>query len=267
MARTPSARLAPRALRVAIASYLGLWGLAWAISDRVAFQPPDPTAAPDGLSFLDVGEGVRLSVLHLERPGARRTVLFSHGNAEDLADIAAHLAELSTRLDVSVLGYDYRGYGKSGGRPGEAAAYADEERIYRHLVGARGVPPERIVLHGRSLGGAVAADLASRVPVAGLVLESTFASSAALVFSFPIFPFEPFPVAKKVARATCPTLQLHGSRDTVVPPWHARHLHDASAARSKRLVVVEGAGHDDVADVAGDAYFESLHAFLETLGP
>lgn len=260
------ARLALRAARVTVASYLALWGLAWAMSDRIAFQPPRvPGKMPEGLGSLDVGGGVRLATLAVDRPGAQYTLLFHHGNAEDLSDLAGFLEELSGRSGASVLAYDYRGYGRSGGAPGETSAYADAALLHRHLVEARGVPAERIVIHGRSLGGAIAADLASRVPAAGLILESTFVSAAQVLAPHRLFPFEPLPTGRKVARVACPTLHLHGRRDAVVAPWHAEALQRASSGRSTRLVLFDGAGHDDLADVAGEAYFAAIRAFLESL--
>jgi pimeloyl-ACP methyl ester carboxylesterase len=128
----------------------------------------------------------------------------------------------------AVFAYDYRGYGLSTGRPSERRAYLDAEAAYDHLVHALGVPPEHIVLHGRSLGGAVAADLAARRPCAGLVLESTFVSAYRVLRPYAFLPFDRFRTLSKMPRVHCPVLVIHGTDDALVGAWHGRRLYDAA---------------------------------------
>ena len=141
--------------------------LAFLAQDRMIFFPDRTlTTTPDavGLAYRDVefvaDDGTRLHGWWLPVEGARHTVLFCHGNAGDIADRLFTLQTLHA-MDLSVLIFDYRGYGRSEGRPSESGLYADAAAARRHLVEVEGVPADRIVVWGRSLGGAVAARLAA----------------------------------------------------------------------------------------------------------
>jgi abhydrolase domain-containing protein 17 len=189
-------------------------------------------------------------------------VLFSHGNAETIHDNLDYLDRMHA-AGFSVLAYDYSGYGHSTGRASEAAAYLDADAAYEYLR-SQGVPPERIIAHGRSLGGAVAADLASRRPVAALVLESTFVSAFRVVRPYPIVPFDRFRTLDKLPRITVPTLVIHGTDDEVIGLWHGERLYARLAGPKDRLWV-RGAGHNDLESVAGTRYWRALRRFADGL--
>lgn len=249
-------------LAVLAVTYLGVAALAWFLGERVIFQPPPASYARPGILMIPLGED-SVAARWLPHPSARYTLLYSHGNAEDIG----HLEPLLERLRASgfsVLAYDYRGYGLSTPRrPGEHSAYQDQEAVYRHLIGALGVPPERVILHGRSLGGGVASELAARCPAAGLVLESTF-TSALRVVAPPVLPFDRFATLRRLPRIPAPVLVIHGEDDQVIPIAHGRALH-AAAGPGARSFWVPGAGHDDVALVAGDGYFSALRDYAAYL--
>jgi fermentation-respiration switch protein FrsA (DUF1100 family) len=169
-----------------------------------------------------------------------------------------------------VLLLDYRGYGLSEGKPSEVGVMADARAGLAHLTGERGVPEERIVVFGRSLGGAVAVDLVQDRAVAGLVLESTFTSLSAMAGS--ILPLAApfvrgrFDSQAKIARLRTPLLSLHGDRDDIVPFALGRALFEA-APEPKAFETITGAGHNDTVEVGGRAYFERVGRFLDEVAP
>ena len=151
-------------------------------------------------------------------------LLICHGNAGNLSefDRPVHYAGLRG-LGLSLLAFDYRGYGESGGSPGEQGLYRDADAAYRYLREERGVPADRIVLFGHSLGSAVAIDLASRVPAAGLIVEGALTS--AVDRGRELYPYIPvgwiarsrFRSIDKLPAVSAPKLFLHATRDEVIP--------------------------------------------------
>ena len=260
----PWSDLLLRVLRIAVLVYAAFALGAWLLADRLMFQPGPPGyRASAELVRIPVGRDT-VAALWLPNPGAAYTIFFSHGNAEDLGDDRPYLEEMRA-AGFSVFAYDYRGYGQSTGRPGERRALADASAAYRHLTGTLGVPPERVIVHGRSLGGGPSAYLAAREPVAGLVLESTFTSVFAVSPGVPIFPFDRFRVEKRLARVRCPVLVIHGTDDEVVSFHHGERLLRA-APGPKRSLWIDGAGHNDLVPVAGERYWDALRDFAASLG-
>lgn len=214
--------------------------------------------SPDVLRLTTAG-GERIAAMHLPNPGAAYTVLYSHGNGEDLGSVLPLLPVLRD-LGFTVFAYDYRGYGLSEGRPSERNVYADIDAAYDYLTGALRVQPERVILYGRSLGAGAAVDLAARRIVGGLVLESPFVTAFRVVTRIPVFPVDKFRNLDKIGRVRCPVLVMHGEADEIVPVWHGRRLF-AGAPEPKTLVVIPGAHHNDFMPVAGARYAEALRDF------
>ena len=251
--------------------------------DRVIFQPtPGVDVAPERLGidaesvFLDTEDGVRIHAFFLpaigEGPSSRRAVLFLHGNAGNASHRLPNAAELAA-LGTDVLLLDYRGYGLSEGTPSEPGAYADARAGLAHLVDARETAESRIVLFGRSLGGAVAVDLAagSEPPVAGVILESTFSSAAdaaASVFGAPFAALARgrLDSSSKIGRVRAPLLFFHGDRDEIVAYALGRRLYE-QAPEPKAFETLAGAGHNDTVIVGGRPYFERIGRFLEEVVP
>ena len=198
------------------------------------------------------------------------TWLWFHGNAGNVSHRLENLQLLHDRLGVSVFLFDYRGYGRSEGKPSEHGTYRDAEAALRYLRAGDDLSPARIVYFGRSLGATVAAELAARVPPCGLILESAFPSVPYLARRR--YPFLPigfllrtrYDARAKIRSVTAPKLVLHGDRDDVVPIAAGRPLFDA-APEPKKFYTIAGAGHNDTYRVGGASYFAALRAFVEQL--
>ena len=168
----------------------------------------------------------------------------------------------------SVLIVDYRGFGRSEGRPTERGLYRDADAAYEYLI-RQGYPPEQIVLHGESLGSAVAVDLAARRLCAGLILECPITSVSDMAAKVvpvvgPLF-VRGFNARRKIANVNVPVLIIHGDDDRLVPYAMGRALFEA-ANQPKSFWTVEGARHQNIVEVAGPLYRERLQAFYESIG-
>ncbi|MCJ2543198.1 alpha/beta hydrolase [Thermostichus vulcanus] len=239
-----------------------IW-LGWFQSERMIFLPR-PASYQDGEQILKLttSDGLLISAIYLPNPAASYTLLYSHGNAEDLGDILPRLFSLQ-RQGFSILAYDYRGYGTSQGEPSEAGAYKDIEAAYDYLI-AQGIPPAQILVYGRSVGGGPSVYLAAQKPVGGVILESTFVTAFRVLTRIPLLPFDRFDNLSRIPTIDCPLLILHGTDDGLIPFWHAQTLYKA-ARDPKRLVPIEGANHNNLLQVAGDRYYSILHQFVEEL--
>jgi abhydrolase domain-containing protein 17 len=255
--------LALRALKIAAIAYAAGALLVWWASGRLMFQPQAPGYRDSPGVIRILVDGDTIAAVWLPNPAARFTVFFSHGNAEDVGDDLPYLEEMRV-AGFSVFAYDYRGYGLSTGRPSERRAHADAAAAFKHLTGEIGIAPERVIVHGRSLGGGPSTVLAAREPVAGLVLESTFTSIHALVAATRILPFDRFRNRARLKDVRAPVLVIHGVRDEVVPFAHGERLYDA-ARGPKRHFWVENAGHNDLVPAAGEGYWEALRDFARSL--
>ena len=253
---------------------LVLWGCS---IEGMVFQPARGVAvAPEQLGlraedvFLEVAPGERAHAYWLPAAGATRALLFLHGNAGNASHrlpFAAHLVQ----LDSHVLLLDYRGYGRSEGSPSEAGVYADARAALSHLVEARGVELERVVVFGRSLGGAVAVDLARGRSLGGVILESTFTSLADVVDHLYVPPLgrltgERFASIDKIPELRSPLLCIHGDRDDTIPIELGRRL-CAAAPQPVTFREIPGAGHNDTARAGGAVYLQWIRDFLDEVAP
>ncbi len=226
---------------------------------------PQPSSYQDSRTIvkLTASDQIQLSAVYLPNPASTYTILYSHGNAEDLGDIQPVLQELQT-IGFSVFGFDYRGYGTSQGTPSERNAYRDIDTAYNYLTQQLRVPAKQIIAYGRSVGGGVAVDLAARKPLAGLIMESAFTTAFRTVIPFPILPFDKFRNIDKIKKVNCPVLVMHGKADEVIPFQHGQQLF-AAAPEPKLSLWVDEAGHNDLMWVAGDRYRKSLQEFAQLL--
>jgi len=196
------------------------------------------------------------------------TLLWCHGNAGNVSHRLDNIKEIHHRLGIGVFIFDYRGYGGSDGRPTEAGLYLDARAAREALIRKLGIPGDRIVYFGRSLGAAVALDLALAHPPPALILETPFLSVRAMANrtlpgSGYLFKSS-FDSLAKVGHLGSPLLILHGDADEVVPHEHGRRLFEA-APGPKAFYTIRGARHNDTYLVGGDDYWRAWKEFLGKL--
>jgi len=215
---------------------------------------PDARSLPNDLPFEDVWftseDGTNLHGWYLGHPQPRAVVLFCHGNAGNIVSRGESLWILNQRHGLAVMTFDYRGYGKSAGRPSERGILQDARAARTWLASRAGVAEADVVLMGRSLGGAVAVDLAARDGARGLVLASTFPSlpevaAHHLPWALPNLNMtQRLNSAKKIRHYVGPLLQSHGNADELIPIELGRKLFDA-APGPKRFIVIPNGRHND----------------------
>jgi pimeloyl-ACP methyl ester carboxylesterase len=191
----------------------------------------------------------------------RGHVLFLHGNAGNVGDRVPHV-ELLAGAGFDVLAFDYRGYGRSDGRPNEQGTYRDARAALDVLLARDGVQPERVIYLGESLGGAIALELALSAPPAGLVLQSTFTSIRDMArLHYPFVPRaavpDAYPSLRLIAGLRAPLLFLHGDRDEIVPLMYGEALFEA-APEPKTMHVLRGVAHNDVLACAGREWIAAI---------
>lgn len=233
-------------------------------ADEMIFHPPRASYTDDAdVIKLATADGKKISAMYFEKPGAEFTILFSHGNAEDIGQNREFFRRLN-RWGFSVFAYDYHGYGTSEGRPSEKNVYLDIDAAYRYLVDDLAAEPNRIIALGRSVGSGAAVELATRSKLAGLILESPLTSVFRVVTRIGILPFDRFDNIAKIAHVHCPVLIIGGEADNVVGIRHGKALYE-KANEPKQHLWVPGAGHNDLLWVAGDRYRESLDEFVRLI--
>ena len=251
------------------------YGIAPMFENRFIYYPDTAyVALPEqyGLDaedvWLDTEDGGRVHGWYLTPAGPPKAyVLFSHGNAGNISGRLPAASELVHR-GMAVLLYDYRGYGKSPGTPDEGGLYPDGEAALAHLVERAG-DPARVVLYGRSLGGGVSWELASRHPeLAGIVSDCTFTSVPDMASRLIPIPLVGALIRTKMANlakvpeVTLPKLLFHGTADELIPFSMGEQL--AAAARQPvEFVPLEGAGHNDTTAVDPALYFGTFERFIE----
>src|SRR5919199_1865530 len=227
---------------------------------------PQPSSYQDTKEILKLrtADQIQLSAVYLPNPASTYTILYTHGNAEDLGDIRPVLEKLRD-IGFSVFAYDYRGYGTSQGNPSERNAYRDIDTAYNYLTQQLRVPTRRIIAYGRSVGAGSAVDLASHKSLAGLVVESAFTSAFRVVIPIPILPFDKFRNINKIKKVNCPVLVMHGKADEVISFQHGQKLF-AAVSEPKLSLWVDEAGHNDLMWAAGEQYAATLRKFVQLVG-
>ena len=267
---------AARVLAVVIALYLAIGLLAKFTNvinqfiyfpERTIFQDPGDFGLEFEDVYLETSDGVRIHGWFVPGSGGTTLVWF-HGNGGNISHRVDNIAGLNRRLGVGILIIDYRGYGLSEGSPTEQGTYLDAEAAMAHVLSRPDVDPERVVLFGRSLGCAVAAEMAARHDVYAVVLESPFTSVSAMARR--AYPFLPglglltgnmYDTLDKASRIEAPVMLLHGDSDEIVPFEMGREVFEA-APEPKRFYRIRGAGHNDTYAVGGAPYLDALGSFL-----
>ncbi|TDY00517.1 hypothetical protein EDC23_2018 [Thiohalophilus thiocyanatoxydans] len=268
-------RLMISSLLTLLAAYLLLLVGIYFYQPHLLFLPEIPsrqlerTPQAIGLAYEDVrltaSDGTELHGWWLAHPEPAGNVLFFHGNAGNISH-RLHTLRLFHELGYQSLIIDYRGYGKSGGKPSEAGLYADAEAAWRYLRETRRLQPGEIVISGRSLGAAVALYLAHRHPPRALILESPFTSLPDLAAAH--YRWLParwltryaFDNRQRIPQLDAPLLIVHSEEDEITPAQQARTLY-ALAPEPKQQLVLQG-GHNDARLGDEQTYTDGLRAFL-----
>lgn len=254
----------------------GFPGIASYLVSRAAFFPEsgvqiEPEAfpmVPIETLFLRTDDGVRISGFFLPREHSRRAILFLHGNAGN----ASHRLPDAVRLwllDANVLLLDYRGYGLSEGRPSERGIYRDGQAGLAYLVNELGFAPSDIVIFGRSIGSAVAVQIAQNQDLGGLILVSPLSSGRDIMRAQGLgwlgpFIGHPFDSIAKIKNVKCPVVVIHGERDHILPPRMGKALYEQTP-QGRGFVLIPGAGHNDLTGPFADSFFEKVGEFLDGL--
>jgi len=233
-------------------------------ADKMIFHPPQASyRQQDGVIRTLTAQKDMIAAMYRPADANSFVLLFSHGNAEDIGQ-NEDFFELANQRGLGVFAYDYRGYGLSDGAASEKNSYQDITAAYRYLTETLHIPPQRIIILGRSVGSGPSVWLATQKPAAGLILESPFVSAFRAVTRYPILPFSPYNNLARIKDVKCPVLIIQGKQDEVVGFWHGPKLFEA-ANETKMHYWVEGAGHNDLLWVAGEEYWKTLKRFKEML--
>jgi len=218
---------------------------------------------------LEAADGVLLGAWLVpgRSPVRAVTVLVASGNAGNRS-LRAPLADALADQGLTVLLFDYRGYGGNAGTPSERGLALDVRAARRFLVDEAGIAPERLIYYGESLGSAVVTELAAEQPPAGLVLRSPFVDLASVGrVHYPFLPVarllvDRYPLADHLARVHVPTVVVYGTRDAIVPATQSRRV-AAAAAGPIRIVAVAGADHNDMALLDGPQLIRAVVALAD----
>jgi len=243
--------------------------------ERTAFFLPAKggvlTPASDAMAFRDIrfvsSDGTRLHGWFVPAPASPYVVLACHGRMLTMSELVPR-ARFFNDLGLSLFLFDYRGYGESEGIPSEQGFYRDAEAAYRYLTQELHIPPEKIIIYGVSMGGAIAVDLASKVSARGLMLEGTFPSVRDLAGYYkPWIPrflvSDLFPSASKVVHIVEPTIVFHSKDDEIVPYVLGKRLADAFGNKV-HFVTISG-GHADACLASRDRCLQEMRSFVQQL--
>lgn len=253
----------------ALSVYFLQHGMVFYPSKNIAVTP-DQLGLEFEEVFIEVSGGDRIQGWYFpatisDSSNESRTVLFCHGNAGNISHRLSTV-ELILKTGGAVFLFGYRGYGQSTGKPDEENVYADAKVAYEWLLANKVQSPDKIVLFGRSLGGAVAIDLAARVDCAGLIVESSFSSAAAM--GKRMFPWLPmrlllryqFDSVSKIGRVGCPVMVAHSPTDEIIPYEFGLTLFEA--AKEPKLFVELSGGHNDMSYFGQESYNRALEQFI-----
>jgi len=217
--------------------------------------------------YLDTDDGVKLNAWFIPAEGSKYTLLFLHGNAGNISHRMEKILILNS-LGLDIFIFDYRGYGRSKGRPSEKGLYIDAQAAYDHLISRKNISPERIIIYGESLGGAVAIDLALQRKVKAIITESTFSSIEDIAKTiYPILPgfliAPKFDSLKKIKDIKIPKLIMHSKDDSIIPFGQSLKLYN-DAPEPKKHFELKGE-HNTCHLESRELYISGIREFINTL--
>ena len=245
------------------------------LENRLIFHPTTDIARTPrdvGLDYLDLyfttADNVRLNGWFIPHLQASATMIWFHGNAGNIGDRVDNIKLLHDKTHINIFIFDYRGYGRSPGSSSETTTYIDGDAAMNFVRTQLQVESKNLLIFGRSLGAAVAAEMASRHDSRAVILESPFMSIREMArVMLPALPIGPllsakFDVIDKVGKITAPLLVLHGDQDEIIPFEQGQRVF-AAARQPKQFYPIKGAGHNDTFIVGGNGYYERLQSFIE----
>jgi len=245
--------------------YLAIGVLGYFLSNTLIHHPPKPSTYRDNENIIKIESSKRnkISAIYLHNPNATYSILYSHGNAEDIGVLTPYLLKLREK-GFSVLAYDYQGYGTSTGRPSEKNTYADIQATYNYMINTLKIPANKIILFGRSLGSGPSLYLAEKNQIAGIILEGAFVSAFRVLTVLPVYPVDEYRNLKRIKNIKIPMLIIHAKKDEVISFWHGKKLLKHAPFKSRHLWVA-GARHNDLFDVGQDAYWNAIVEYSKLL--
>ncbi|XP_068124123.1 protein ABHD13 isoform X1 [Hyperolius riggenbachi] len=268
--------------------FVSIAGILFKFQDAMLYFPdqpsssrlyvPMPTLIPYERIFIKTKDGIHLNLILLRFTGNSTdcpTIIYFHGNAGNIGHRLPNALLMLVNLKANLLLVDYRGYGKSEGEPSEEGLYIDSEAVLDYIMTRPDIDKTKIILFGRSLGGAVAVHLASENAhrISAVILENTFLSiphMASTLFSFLPMRYLPlwcyknkFLSYRKISQCRMPSLFISGLSDQLIPPFMMKQLYELSPSRTKILAVFPDGTHNDTWHCQG--YFEALEQFLKEL--
>lgn len=243
--------------------YLSAVIYAASFADRMIFPHVPSSYADNPKTFKIVAfDGNVITATYLEASASQNLILYSHGNGVDIG-MLRHYLEVFQAEGISVLAYDYPGYGTSSGKASEAGTYAAADAVYTYATQTLNFDPEQITLYGRSLGSGPSCWLAERYPIDRLILDGAFSSTFRVMTGITILPWDKFDNLTRLRTTiTCPTLVIHGTDDKTVPFSHAKQ-NWAALQSEKHKLWVEGAGHQNLIQIAGPIYWDTVLPFIK----
>lgn len=247
--------------------YLVLLIIALGFSNLIIYQPPKAGYSENEPYFhtLKTSGGKRIGVFHLPAKSEMPTLLWSHGNAEDIGFLADRFKRFHER-GYGIFAYDYPGYGISSGKPNEKSCYDACQTAWTHLTKNIKVNPSQIIIYGQSVGSGPSVWLASQEQTAGLMLVSPFISAFRSVTRVPLFLGDSYNNIGRIQSIKTPLLIIHGERDEVIGHWNGKKLYHAHSG-PKTFRSIASAGHNDIYMLAGDQILDELDIFWARLAP
>lgn len=246
--------------------YLLFAFIVWLFGGKVLFPAPKPssyelsseydkikTKGESGIVYFRAGE--------LEKP--EWTILYSHGNGEDLGMIR-NIFKKWKKHPWEFVAYDYPGYGLSEGKPAESGCFEAIDFVFQHITNNLGRPPEKIIAWGRSLGTGPSCYLASRQGLGGLILETPFLSAFRTLTEIPVLPWDYFENLVFARSINLPSLIIHGRLDEVVPFRQGEKLH-SMLPEPKAFLEFKNAAHNNLEEVGGESYLKGIEKFIQDL--
>jgi len=256
-------RISIGVVRVSAVCYAILLAFVWGCANSMMFHPPHSYADGPLIRKITTRTGRKISAVYLSNPEAEYTILFSHGNAEDIGTGQDFLNE-ARRRGFNILAYDYQGYGTSEGKPTEKNTYDDISAAYAYLTETLKTPPERIIIYGRSIGSGPSVWLASHKPTGGMILEGAFTSAIRVALRVRILPFDFYDNLGRIDDVRCPILMIHGRKGRVSPFEHGRMLYEKIKG-PKLALWVDEADHNDLLEVADEEYWKAIGGLTEIM--